>query len=410
MLDANIIRENPDRVKRGVAAKGVDQKLVDDFLAIDTAWRELTKKVDDLRAKLNVFSKERNIDEAKKVKTELQDVDGQLPTLEKQRDDLLNRLPNLPADSWLEGKGEVDNKTLREVGAKRAFDFAPKDYLTLAENLGIIDVERGAKVAGSRFGYLFGDAALLEFALVRLALEHLTAKGFTAVVPPVMIKPDVYRGMGRLAGSQEEERYYFPKDELYLVGSSEHTIGPIHMNETLPEKDLPRRYVGFSTCFRREAGTYGKDTKGILRVHQFDKVELFAFAKPEESEKEHAFLLSCQEELMQLLGLHYHVVQICTGDMGWTDAAQYDINTWLPGQNAYRETNSCSNTTDFQARGINAKYKSADGNRLVHTLNATAFAIGRMIIAIIENYQNADGTVTIPEILRPFMMGKTVIK
>ena len=408
MLNVNLLRENPDAVKKGIAAKNLNSSLVDDFLAIDATWRNLTKEVDDLRAELNRLSKERNIEDAKKVKEKIKDAENQLPTLEKKRDDILSELPNMPMDGWLTGKDETENKVLRQEGKQPSFDFEPKDYLTLAENLGIIDVERAGKVSGSRFGYLLGEAALLEFALVNFAFEKLTAKGFTPVIPPVMIKPDIYRGMGRLSKSQEEERYYLPKDDLYLVGSAEHTMGPFHAGETLNEKDLPKRYVGFSTCFRREAGSYGKDTKGILRVHQFDKVEMFSFVKPEESESEHKFLLSVQEELMSDLGLPYQVVQICTGDMGFTDAAQYDVETWLPGQGKYRETHSCSNTTDFQARGVNIKYKSKEGGRYVHMLNATGFAMSRMPIAIIENYQTKDGGVRMPEVLHKYLPFKEI--
>ena len=214
-----------------------------------------------------------------------------------------------------------------------------------------------------------------------------------------MIKPEMFAGMGRLAGEQVEERYYLPKDNLYLVGSAEHTLGPMHADEILRNKELPKRYVGFSTCFRREAGSYGKDTKGILRVHQFDKVEMFSFCAPDQSEEEHQFLLACQEELMQDLKLPYRVMQICTGDLGWTDARQYDIETWLPSQNQYRETHSCSNTTDFQARGINCKY---DKGGYVHMLNATGLAMGRMIIAIIENYQTSEGDFDLPDVLRKY--------
>jgi len=223
-------------------------------------------------------------------------------------------------------------------------------------------------------------------------------------LPPVMIKPEVYEGIGRLAYDQKEEKYFLSDDNLYLIGSSEHTLAPIHMDEVLEEKDLPKRYVAFSTCFRREAGSYGKDTKGILRVHQFDKVELFSFSHPEKSEDEHKFLLSIQEKLMKKLELPYRVVEICTGDMGWTDARQYDIETWFPGMKEYRETHSCSNTTDFQSRGINAKFVDANKKKkFVHTLNATAFAIGRMIIAIIENYQTKEGKIDIPKALREYI-------
>lgn len=402
MLDANLIRKNSEDVKERLAGKKIKPQMVDDFLRLDGEWRKIVEETEELRAKLNVLSKERNIEEAKKVKEELKNAEAGLPAAAAAKDFVLSQLPNLPAEDWLQGKSEEENKVIKVVGEKTSFDFPVKDYLTLAEALGIIDVNRATKVSGSRFGYIMGKAAMLEFALVQFAFEKLIAQGFVPVVPPVMIKPDVYRGMGRLTGGQEEERYYLAKDDLYLVGSAEHTIGPIHMDEVLPEEKLPVRYVGFSTCFRREAGSYGKDTKGILRVHQFDKVEMFSFAHPDKSEEEHKFLLSMQEELIGELGLPYQVVQICTGDMGFTDAAQYDVETWLPGQGKYRETNSCSNTTDFQARGVNIKYKSKDGNKLVHMLNATGFAIGRILIAILENYQTSDGGVVVPKVLQKY--------
>ncbi len=402
MLDANFIRKNPEDVKKRLEGKRINPQMVDEFLKLDGEWRKIVEQTEELRAKMNVLSKERNIEEAKKVKEELKNAELGLPAAAVARDFALNQLPNLPDENWLYGKGEEENKVIKTVGEKTVFDFPVKDYLTIAESLGIIDVNRATKVAGSRFGYIMGEAALLEFALVQFVFQKLTAKGFKAVIPPVMIKPDVYRGMGRLMGGQEEERYYLAKDDLYLVGSAEHTIGPIHMDEVLSEEKLPLRYVGFSTCFRRESGSYGKDTKGILRVHQFDKVEMFSFAYPEKSKEEHEFLLAMQEEMMSELKLPYQVVQVCTGDMGFTDAAQYDIETWLPGQGKYRETHSCSNTTDFQARGVNIKYKSREGNKLVHMLNATGFAMGRILIAIIENYQTADGGVVIPKALQKY--------
>jgi seryl-tRNA synthetase len=404
MIDVNIVRENQDMVREGLTARNRDAALVDRFLAVDTEWRAATTSADALRAELNALSRARDVAGAKAKKTALKDAEARTESLAKERGALLDQFPNTPSPEVPRGKSAADNAVLREVGEKPRFDFEPRDYLTIAEHLGVIDVKKAAEVSGSRFGYLKGDAALLEFALVRYAMRILTARGFTPVIPPVMIKPEPYAGMGRLAADQKEERYYLPADDLYLVGSAEHTIGPMHMNDTLREKDLPLRYAGFSACFRREAGSYGKDTKGILRVHQFDKVEMFSFASPERSEEEHRFLLSCQEELLQGLKLPYRVVQICTGDMGWTDAKQYDCETWLPGQpnaeggkGVYRETNSCSNTTDFQARGINCK---TDAGRYVHMLNATGLALGRIIIAIIENYQKANGAFAWPDALQ----------
>lgn len=403
MLDIGYIRKNPDEVKAGVKAKNVDPKLVDHFLTYDTEWRELTTKLDTLRADQKRAGDERNINRAKELKAEIKAGEEKMAELSATRAEVLDSLPNLPFTDAPRGKDESENKVLREVGKKPEFDFSAKDYLELATKLNLIDVEQSAKVSGSRFGYIKNEAVLLEFALVKLAMDTLLPEKFSPVVPPTMIKPEVYQKMGRLAGTQKDERYYLPKDDLYLVGSSEHTIGPMHMDEVFDEAAFPRRYIGFSTCFRKEAGSYGKDTKGILRVHQFDKVELFSFARPEHSEDEHKFLLSCQEKLMQALELPYRVVEICTGDMGWTDARQFDIETWLPGQGTYRETQSCSNTTDFQARGINARHKTKEGSEFVHMLNGTAFAIGRMIIAILENNQTEDGHIRVPRALQAYL-------
>jgi seryl-tRNA synthetase len=408
MLDINSIRKNTEEIKRAIQAKNVDPKIVDHFLTYDTQWRELTAKIDALRAEQKKAGDERDINRAKELKAEIAPAEEQLKELAQTRAEILDSIPNMPFGDVPRGKDETENKVVREVGKKPEFDFPVKDYLSLAEKLNLIDVEQSAKVSGSRFGYLKNEAVLLEFALVKLVFDTLLSEGFSPVVPPVMIKPENYQKMGRLAGAQKDERYYLPKDDLYLVGSSEHTIGPMHMDYTFEEGELPKRYIGFSTCFRKEAGSYGKDTKGILRVHQFDKVELFSFAHPEKSEDEHKFLLSCQEKLMQALELPYRVVEICTGDMGWTDARQFDIETWLPGQGTYRETNSCSNTTDFQARGINARHKTKEGSEYVHMLNGTGFAIGRMIIAILENGQTADGHIKVPKVLQAYL-GKEVI-
>lgn len=416
MIDIKLLRENPEKAKQGIAAKGADSKLVDEFLLLDNEWRKQTREVEALRAEQKKASETRDHEAGKKLKETIKILEEKLKTLEGDRDGMLDRIPNIPFDDVPRGKSAEDNRILHEVGAKREFDFEPQEYLAIAEKLDLIDMKKAAEVAGARFSYLKGDLVLLEFSLVQLAFDTLVPEGFIPLLPPVMIRPDVYRGMGRLAGEQKEERYYLPKDDLYLVGSSEHTIGPLHMNEIFEEKDLPRRYVAFSTCFRREAGSYGKDTKGILRVHQFDKVEIYSFTKPEDSEREHQFLLSLQEKLMGRLGLPYRVVEICTGDMGWTDARQYDIEAWMPGQfsansnrGMYRETHSCSNTGDFQTRGVHVKYRNGKGEtQFVHALNATALAMSRIPIAIIENYQTKDGKIAVPAALQKYM-GKEVI-
>jgi seryl-tRNA synthetase len=400
MIDIKLIRDKKAAVKKALKSRGVDSKIIDEFLELDDQWRELTTKLDRFRSEQKRLGQERKITKAKALKKKIKTHQAKLMKLVDLRKDLLNRIPNLPLPSALKGKGEQDNKVLREVGKKPNFKFDAKDYLTIAENLDMIDMKRGAKVAGSRFSYLKNDAVLLELSLINYAFNLLVPKGFTPVIPPAMIKPHVFEGMGRLAADQKDERYYLPNDDLYLIGSGEHTIGPLHQDEILDEDQLPIRYVGFSPCFRREAGSYGKDTKGILRVHQFDKVEMFSFCRPEDSEKEHQLLLSLQEKIMKGLKLPYRVVEICTGDMGWTDAKQFDIETWMPGQDTYRETHSASNTTDFQARGVNVRFKRKKSQEIehVHMLNATGLAIGRTIIALIENNQTKKGEVKMPKI------------
>ncbi len=410
MLDINLIRQNPERVKKGIAAKNINPKLVDDFLALDEEWRKLTKEIDDLRAAQNKLSDERKIEEAKEIKGKIQSLEEDLKKLEFKKNEILMKLPNLALDDVPVGKDESENVVIREVEKKTKFSFEPKDYLELTQKLGLIDVERAAKVSGSRFGYLKNQAALLEFALVKLAMDTAITEGFIPVVPPVMIKSKMMEGMGYIDRREDQdETYFLEKDDLYLIGTSEQSIGPMHADEIFEEEELPKRYIGFSTCFRREAGSYGKDTKGILRVHQFDKVEMFSFCEPEKSKEEHKLLLKIEEKLMQALNLPYHVLRICTGDLGAPAAAKFDIEVWLPSENRYRETHSTSNCTDFQARRLNIKYRGKDGKlNYVHTLNATAFAIGRIIIAIIENYQQKDGSILVPEVLQEYLKAKKI--
>lgn len=316
------------------------------------------------------------------------------------------RLPNIPKADVPVGDSDAQNVVLREVGEKRVIDN-PKQYLELTEEQGLIDIQRASKVSGSRFGYLLGGIAEMEFALVQYAQSVLLDEGFTLVVPPVMVKEENMEAMGYLNGGGEDETYHFAKDKLYLVGTSEQSVGPMHRDEIFRQEDLPKRYLSFSTCFRREAGSYGKDTKGIIRVHQFDKMEMFSFCLPEHSDQEHEFFLKMEERLMQGLELPYRVVQLCTGDLSWPSARTYDIETWMPGQGVYRETHSSSTTTDFQSAPLNIRVQRDNGTReLVHMLNGTAFAIGRMLIAIIENYQQPDGTIRIPDVLQPWMRGR----
>ncbi len=345
MIDINYIRENPEKIKKGIKAKQFDPKLVDEVLELDKKRRELLNKTETLRADRNKAAKEQDKEKGGEIKTKLQKLEPELAKIEKEYKEKLYQIPNLPADDVKVGKDEGKNEVVRKWGEKK--ESPAKDYLELGENLDIIDIKRAAKVSGSRFGYLKGDAALLELALIQFAMEYLVKEGFTPIIPPSFIKKESMRGMGYLEHGGEEDMYVFEKDDLVLVGTSEQSIGPMHMNEVLAEKDLPKRYVSFSPCFRREAGSYGKDTKGILRVHQFDKVEMFSFCKPEDSIKEHKFFLSLEEKLMKLLEIPYRIVQVCTGDLSAPSVNTYDLEAWMPGQGEYRETHSTSNTTDF---------------------------------------------------------------
>lgn len=428
MLDVKFIRENPEKVKEGLQKRGVDVVLVDRLLELDKIRRLSLRSVEEAAAEQNRLSKaiakEQDISlraamlaEAQEVAARKDEANHILKDIEPEYDKLLRQLPNLPQDDVPAGKDKKDNKILREEGRKPKFNFEPKDYLEIAENLDIIDVKRAAKVSGSRFGYLKDEAALLEFALVNFAFDTLTKEGFIPIVPPVLIKEEVMRGMGYIdTEADRAERYFLERDKLYLVGTSEQAIGPMHQNEIFDEKDLPRRYVAFSSCFREEAGSHGKDTKGILRVHQFDKVEMFSFAHPERSREEHQFLLKMAEKLMQKLEIPYRIVQLCAGELARPSAATYDIETWLPGQNQYRETHSISNTTDFQARRLNIRFKGqrskikSQKSEFVHMLNGTAFAIGRMLIAIIENYQEQNRKVKVPQVLQKYAGFKQIPK
>ena len=420
MLDIKFIRQNPNKVKEGCKAKQVKVDI-DLLLEVDKKLRETLPALEDMRAQKNKANKEiqraKDKKEKDKIILKMRELDQNsdrltktLKSLSEEFKDLMYQIPNLPQDDVPVGKDERENVVLKEVGEKPKFDFKAKDYLEIGEKLDLIDVKRAAKISGTRFGFLKREAVLLEFALINLAIEKLTEEGFTPIIPPVMIKPEMAQGMGYLEQTGDEEAYFFPKDSLYLVGTSEQSLGTMHAGEVFKVETLPRRYVGFSTCFRRESGSYGKDTKGIFRVHQFDKVEMFSFSQPQKSKEEHQFLLSMEEKLMQQLSIPYRVTKMCTGDLGRPAAAKYDIEAWLPGEGRYRETHSTSNCTDFQARRLNIRYREKSGKlNFVHTLNGTAFAIGRMLIATIENYQEKDGSIKIPEVLQKYLGGKSKI-
>jgi seryl-tRNA synthetase len=403
MLDINFIKENQDLVKKGITNKGCEVKIIDEVLKIDERRRDLIGKIEILRSERNKLGKE-DIEKGKKIKEELKEIEPDLNKAEEELRELLYQLPNLPADDVPVGKNSDDNVEIKKWGEPKKFDFKVKDHLEIGEALDIIDVKRAAKVSGSRFAYFRNEAVLLEMALVDLGMKTLIEKGFIPVLPPVINKKEVERGLGYVERGGWDQAYLFEKDEINFISSSEHTIIPQHMNEVLEEKQMPLRYVGFSTCFRREAGTYGKDTRGIFRVHQFDKIEMDVFTLPDMkiSDKECLFLSSIQQEIMEKLELPYHVVHCCTGDLPFPNRRMYDLETWIPSQNRYRETQSCSNCTDFQTRRLNIKVKTKDGLKYAHALNATVLAIGRVIIAILENYQQKDGSVEIPKVLQTY--------
>ena len=419
MLDIKFIRENPDKVKEGVKKKRAKVDI-DEVLELDKKKREILQALEDMRFKKNQSSKEigraKDEKEKKKIIMKMKELDNNndrldknLKELDKEFNKLMHKIPNLPLAEVPVGKDENDNVVVEKVGEKPEFDFKIKDYMEIGESLDLIDVKRAAKIAGTRFGFLKREIALMEFALIRLAFDSLAEKGFIPVIPPVMIKSEMAIGMGFIQQTDDEEAYYLPKDDIYLTATSEQSLGSMYAGEVFEENDLPKRYAGFSTCFRREAGSYGKDTKGILRVHQFDKVEMFSFTKPEDSEKEHKLLLDVEKTLMNELKLPYQVVNIASGDLGMPAAQKYDIETWIPSENRYRETHSTSNCTDFQARRLNIRYKNKEGKlNFVHTLNGTAFAMGRMLIAIIENYQQKDGSVLVPEALQKYLNFKVI--
>ena len=408
MLDLKYIRENPEKVKEACRAKQVDCDI-NRILSLDMERKAFATNIDNLREKKNLLTPGQ-AEEGRGLKVRLKELEPELAVVEKELNKLLYQLPNMPFDDVPVGD-ESKNIVLRQIGKQPEFSFEVKDHLELGEQLDVIDVERASKVAGSRFGYLKGDLVSLEFALVELAMKIAIKEGFVPIVPPVFVKGEMMQAMGYIDTPEDlEERYYFEKEKLFLVGTAEQSIGPMHAGEIFDEKELPKRYVAFSTCFREEAGSYGKDTKGILRVHQFDKLELFSFCHPEKSQEEHQFLVSMQEKLWQALEIPYQVVQLATGDMARPSASTIDIETWLPGQGKYREVSSASNVTDFQARRLNTRFRDKGGKpRYVHMLNATAFAIGRTLIAILENYQQRDGSIKIPKVLTKYI-GKKEIK
>ncbi|MEX0754689.1 MAG: serine--tRNA ligase [Actinomycetota bacterium] len=413
MLDLKALRDDPVPFRAGLARRGMAD-VVDELLALDERRRSLTTEVDRLRADRNKGSKaiggaqgdrkQQLIAEVAEVSARLKGLEPELTEIEEQVRALLGRTPNLPHESVPDG-GEDDAVEVGRHGEVPTFDFEVRDHVALGELLGVLDTERAGRTSGSRFVYLLGDLVLVQFALVQHALSIVMREGFVPVIPPVMVREEAMYGTGFFPGD-ESQLYATRDDDLYLVGTSEVPLAAFHMGEIVDEAELPLRYSGYSTCFRREAGTYGKDTGGMFRVHQFDKVEMFSFTTPEESWNEHERILAIEEEIMGNLGLHFRVVNIAIGDLGAPAAKKYDIEGWLPGQDAYRELTSCSNCTDYQARRLQTRVRRPDGSiEVVHTLNGTATAVGRTLIALLENGQRADGSVAMPEALWPWLPG-----
>ena len=403
MIDIRAARADTDAYRAALARKGAEQDF-DALMEADRAWLALVPRVDELRAKMKLKGKPtpEQIEELKSVKAELQGVEEELAAAERRRVELLDRVPAPPDASAPDGFTDDDAEEIRRVGEPPSFPFETRDHLELAR----IETERGAKVSGSRFVYRVGAAALLELALYRFALDRLLAKGFTPVLPPVLVREEAMYGTGFLP-TDEVNIYGVERDELYLTGTSEVALAGFHSGETLEGGDLPLRYAGYSTCFRREAGAAGKDTRGMFRVHQFDKVEMFVFCLPESSPEEHERLLAAEEELVAELGLPYRVVNIAAGDLGASASKKYDIEAWFPGQGRYREITSTSNTTDYQSRRLDIRFRGDQGLEFVHTLNGTAVT-ARAMIAVLENFQDEGGAVAVPAVLEAFGAPKRI--
>ncbi|MDO8269903.1 MAG: serine--tRNA ligase [Candidatus Levybacteria bacterium] len=401
MVDIKFIRENPEKIRLGAVSKNVEID-VSKILELDEKFRDLNIEVQNLRAERNQAAKDRNIERGREIKAKLDGLETELSSLEIELNELILQIPAIPKDDVKVGKNDSENDVIKTVGEIPQFSFKPKDHLELGELLDIIDVERATKVSGARFAYLKNEGALLEIALVRFAMDKLVQKGFIPIIPPTIISKDSMRALGYMENGGEEDMFQLVDEDKVMVGTAEQSIVPMHKDETLDFKKLPLRYVGYSSSFRKEAGSYGKDTRGILRVHEFHKVEMVSFVANGKDDDEHEFLRSIEEEFFTELGISYQVIKMCTGDLGFPAIRKYDIEAFIPTQEKYREVTSTSTTGDFQARRLNIKYKEEDEKKLVNILNGTAFAIGRTLVTILENYQQEDGSVVIPEVLRKY--------
>jgi seryl-tRNA synthetase len=411
MLDINVIRETPEVVKESMRRRQMDAAVVDTVLGLDAEWREVLTKGNELRHRKNVLAEEikelkkegkdisAKIEESRKLPQQIKNTEDQEKELKEKIHQLMLQIPNLLHESVPDGLDDADNVEVRRWGDYSGYDFELKSHVDIMENLDLLDTERAGKVAGSRFYFLKNEAVLLDLALIFTALKHLKQKGFLIMETPYMINRVSVEGCVDMSAF-EDMLYKVEGEDLYLAATSEHTLGAYHRDEILEVDELPVRYGGFSACFRKEAGAHGKDTKGVFRSHQFNKVEQFVFSTPEQSWDEHELMLENAEELFQMLEIPYRVVNVCTGDLGGVAAKKYDIEAWMPKQAMFREVVSCSNCTDYQARELNIRYRTPEGNQYVYTLNSTALATSRALVAIFENYQQEDGSVTIPKVLR----------
>ncbi len=412
MIDVRLLRERPEETVSALARRGVTAATIDQLRALDERRRSLIAQLDQARAAQNAASKQIGqasaderpvmIEAASAAKQQVAELETERDSVEAEYSAALAAIPNLPHPQAPDGQ-EGDGVVLRTFGDKPTFDFAPRDHVELLEAADALDLARGARTSGARFAYLKGQGALLELALVRYAIDVAMRHGHIPVIPPVLVREPAMYGTGFLP-TDEQQLFMTRDDDFYLVGTAEVPLAALHMDEVIDHGELPLRYVGYSPCFRREAGAHGKDTRGILRVHQFEKVELFSFVAPDDSDAEHERILAIEEEIFTGLEIHAQIVDIPVGDLGASAARKFDLEAWMPGQDAYREITSCSNTTDYQARRLRARMRVAEGeNVLVHTLNGTALAVQRAIIALVEQHQLRDGTVAVPEALRPYL-------
>jgi len=402
MLDIKFIRKNQEEVRRNMIHRGYNPKILDKLLLADEIRSQNISELEEMRSQINQASKKNSqpdseiIEKLKRLKLTIKDREADLEKNQKNFLELMLKIPNITLPEVPRG-GKENNKIVRESGTKPAIGG---DYLKIAEKLDLLDLERAGKISGSGFAFLKNQLVILEFALIQFAFQELIKKGFTPILPPILIKKEALQG----AGFPWEEVYKLEKEDLYLIGTSEQAMLAMHKDEIIPEKELPKRYVAFSPCFRKEAGSYGQDVKGIFRMHQFDKIEMFSFCHPRDSQKEHARLVSLEEDLMQQIGLPYRLVHLASADSGISSASTFDIETWFPSQNQYRETHSCSNCLDFQSRRLNIRYRPQE---FLHTLNGTVFS-QRPLIAILENFIQKDGSIKIPKVLQKYTAGEKI--